>query len=426
MGNPPFIGYSFQDEKQKEEIKTLYVNEAGKMYNGAGKIDYVAGWYMKAAMMMEGTDIQTAFVSTNSITQGDQVITVWKPLFDRYNIHIDFAHRTFRWDSEATKKAHVHVVIVGFSITKNNFIKVIYEAGLVKKVKNINAYLVEAPNVFIQSRSKPLCGVLDMTTGNRPADGGHLIIDKDEYQDFIEQEPLAKKYIKKLAGGSEYIDGEYRYCLWLVDANPAELRKMPLVMDRIRECREDRLQGAPDRQKLASTPTLFRETKNPKRYLVIPATSSEKRKYIPIGYLDADTIPTNAVIMIPNAPIHYLGILTSNVHMSWMRAVAGRLEMRYRYSKKIVYNNFPWPNLTDEQKQKIELTSKAILDSRDLYPESSLADLYDELTMPPELRKAHQENDKAVMEAYGFNWREMTESECVAELMRMYQSLVES
>ena len=424
IGNPPFIGYSNQDTQQKNEMKAIYTDETGKVYKGAGKIDYVAGWFMKAAQLMEGTIIRTAFVSTNSITQGEQVTTVWKPIFDRYNIHIDFAHRAFQWDSETKQKAHVHVVVVGFSVAENKRGKIIYESNLSKKVSNINPYLVEAPTVFIQNRRKPLCNVLEMTTGNRPADGGHLIIKSNEYNNFIKREPMAKKYIKKLTGASEFISGKYRYCLWLVNADPSELRQMPLVMERVKKVKEDRLQGAPDRQKLAETPTLFRETKNPESYLAIPATSSENRKYIPIGFLKDDTIPTNAVIMIPNADMYYLGILISNVHMAWMRAVAGRLEMRYRYSKNIVYNNFPWPEVTNEQKSKIEKTAQQIISTRELYPESSLADLYHELTMPPELRKAHQENDKAVMEAYGMPVGKTTESDSVGELFEMYEKLV--
>ena len=426
MGNPPFVGYSLQSKEQKNDMLSIYVDEKGKPYKTAGKIDYVSAWYFKASQLMEGTAIRTAFVSTNSITQGEQVAGVWKPLYDRFSIHIDFAHRTFRWDSEANLKAHVHCVIVGFSIAENNSEKRLFDNGSDKIVNNINPFLVEAPNTFIENRSTPICDVPKMTTGNRPADGGRLIIEKEEYADFIKREPNAVKYIKKLVGSTEFINNKERYCLWLVGISPAELRKMPEVMKRVDLCRQDRL-NSPDkgRQKLAETPTLFRETNNPESYIIVPAVSSERRKYVPMGFMDSDTISTNLNIIIPNATIYHFGILTSNVHMAWMRTVCGRLKNDYRYSKDIVYNNFPWCSHTAEQKAKIEKTAQAILDARALYPDSSLADLYDELTMPPELRKAHQANDKAVMEAYGFWGKLNTESECVAELMKMYQRLTE-
>ena len=300
-------------------------------------------------------------------------------------------------------------------------------------VDNINFYLVDANNIFVESCSKPICNVPKMTTGNRPADGGHLIIEAEDYDEFIKKEPNAKKYIKKLTGAMEFINNKARYCLWLVDINPKELRNMPEVLKRVEACKEDRLNGAEDRQKLAATPWLFRETKCPDLYVIVPATSSENRKYVPMGFLDSSTIATNSATIIPNANLYDFGILTSNVHMAWMRTVCGRLKSDYRYSKDIVYNNFPWCTPTDEQKEKIEKTAQGILDARELYPECSLADLYDDLTMPPELRKAHQENDKAVMEAYGFYKKDengkrtwLTESETVAQLMEMYQKLTES
>jgi len=423
MGNPPFVGYGLQSKEQKDDMLSIYVDEKGKPYKTAGKIDYVAGWYFKAAQLMHGTNIRTAFVSTNSITQGEQVAGVWKPLYDRFGIHIDFAHRTFRWDSEANIKAHVHCVIVGFSFAANTASRCIYTGSRSQNVESINAYLIEAPVVFIENRNKPLCNVPEMTTGNRPADGGHLILSQEEYEELIKREPNAQKYIKKLIGAAEYINNIPRYCLWLKGANPAEIRKMPYVMSRVESCRLARLNGAPDRQKLAETPTLFREQKNPKSFIVVPATSSERRRYIPIGFLDENTIATNAVIIIPDASIFDFGILTSNIHMAWMRAVCGRLKSDYRYSKDVVYNNFPWPTPTDEQKARIEQTAQAILDARALYPDCSLADLYDEAVMPPELRKAHQQNDKAVMQAYGFWGKLNTETECVAELMKMYQEV---
>lgn len=426
MGNPPFVGYSLQSKEQKADMLAIYVDEKGKPYKTAGKIDYVAGWYFKAAQLMHSTAIRTAFVSTNSITQGEQVASVWKPLYERFGVHIDFAHRTFRWDSEASLKAHVHCVIVGFSEAANAAARIIYDEGSVQKAENINAYLVEAPDIFIESNKLPLCDVPKMTTGNRPADGGHLIIEAAEYDEFVKKEPAALKYIKKLTGAAEFINNKKRYCLWLVGVSPAELRKMPEVMKRVELCRNDRLNATDaGRRKLADTPMLFRETKNPKSYIIVPATSSESRRYIPIGFLDDNTIPTNAAVIIPEADLFNFGILTSNVHMAWMRAVAGRLKSDYRYSKDIVYNNFPWPTPTPAQKERIEKTAQAILDARALYPESSLADLYDELTMPVELRKAHRANDKAVMEAYGFWGRLNSEAACVAELMKLYKALTE-
>lgn len=428
MGNPPFVGYSLQSKEQKNDILSIYVDEKGKPYKTAGKIDYVAGWYFKASKFMQGTAIRTAFVSTNSITQGEQVAGVWKPLYERFSVHIDFAHRTFRWDSEASLKAHVHCVIVGFSVAQNLKKRKLYVDGRFKEVDNINAYLISAPNVFIETRTKPLCNVYKMTSGNRPADGGHLIIEENEYQDFLDNEPKAIPYIRRLSGATEFINNKKRWCLWLVGVSPAELRKMPKVMERIELCKADRLTGADDRKKLAETPALFRETKNPDTAIVVPRHSSENRRYIPFGFIGKDMILTDAAMCIPEAGVYEFGVLESNIHMAWVRAVCGRIKSDYRYSKDIVYNNFPWPTPTEQQKQKIEQTAQAVLDARSLYPDCSLADLYDELTMPPELRKAHRWNDMAVMQAYGFTKDSeayQSESACVAELMKLYQKLVE-
>lgn len=424
MGNPPFVGYSLQSKSQKEDILSIYVDEKGKPYKTAGKIDYVAGWYFKAAQFMVGTSVRTAFVSTNSITQGEQVASVWKPLYDRFGIHIDFAYQTFRWDSEASLKAHVHCVIVGFSNRSTVCLRTLFVGDRKQMVTNINPYLISAPDIFVSSRTKPVCNVSEMTSGNRPADGGHLIIEDDDYEDFIKKDPASAKYIRRLSGATEFINNKKRWCLWLVGVSPTEIRKMPLVMDRIELCRRDRLAGAEDRQKLALTPSLFRETKNPETAIVVPRHSSENRKYIPFGFIGKEMILTDAAMCIPDASVYEFGVLESNVHMAWVSVVCGRIKSDYRYSKDIVYNNFPWPTPTDVQKAKIEQTAQAILDARTLYPDCSLADLYDELTMPPELRKAHQANDKAVMQAYGFWGRLNSESECVAELMKMYQELV--
>lgn len=429
MGNPPFIGYSLQSKEQKEDIRAIYVDEKGKPYKTAGKIDYVSGWYFKAAQMMEKNTIHTAFVATNSITQGEQVAGVWKPLYERFNVHIDFAHRTFIWNSEANDKAHVHCVIVGYSTAASTKPKKLFSDDSFHIVENINAYLTDAPDIFIESRKKPLCNALVMTTGNRPADGGHLIIEANDYDDFIAREPQAKKYIKQLTGATEFINNKERWCLWLVDANISELRKMPLVLERIEACKQDRL-NSPDkgRQKLADTPMIFRETINPSSYIIVPRVSSERRRYIPLGFLDDTIIPTDSATIIENASNYEFGILTSNIHMAWMRAVAGRLKSDYRYSKDIVYNNFPWPHPTEAQKAKIEETAQGILDARAQHAHASLADLYDDTFMPSDLRKAHQENDKAVAAAYGLNKNSpefKSESACVAMLMRMYQALTE-
>ena len=341
IGNPPFVGYSLQSKEQKADILSVFVNHNGKPFKTAGKIDYVAAWYYKAAEMMQGTNIRAALVSTNSITQGEQVAAIWKPLKELFGIHFDFAYRTFRWDSEANLKAHVHCVIIGFSCANNTKGKVIFDNGQQIKADNINAYLIDAPDEFIESRNKPICDVPEMTTGNRPADGGHLIIEADEYDDFIKREPAAKPFIKKLLGSAEFINNKKRWCLWLVDASPAQLRSMPLVMERIQKCKEDRL-ASPDagRRKLAEKPALFRETNNPQKYIIVPSVSSERRRYVPMGFLDENTIPTNLVLIIPSATLYHFGVLESNVHMAWMRVVCGRLKSDYRYSKDVVYNNF--------------------------------------------------------------------------------------
>lgn len=430
LGNPPFVGAQYMTKEQKNDLMTLFPNN-----KHSGELDFVAGWYKKAADFIRNTNTHCAFVSTNSITQGEQVSALWKDLFAD-GLKFDFAYRTFRWDSEANIKAHVHCVIIGFSsrtesqkshseLDSESPKKIFLNESQFIEAKNINGYLLDADNIFIESRSKPLCNVPLISKGCQPTDGGNLIIEEKDYDEFIKKEPNAKKFIKNLVGAQEFINNKKRYCLWLVGANPSELKKMPLVMKRIEACRQMRLASSDKAtQRLAETPTLFREQYNPKTYIIVPSTSSERRRYIPLGFLDDSTISTNLNLIIPDATLYHFGILTSNVHMAWMRAVAGRLEMRYRYSKDIVYNNFPWCNPTEEQKSKIEETAQAILDARAKYPDSSLADLYDETLMPPELRKAHQANDRAVMAAYGFSTK-MTESECVAELFKMYEKLTE-
>ncbi len=422
MGNPPFVGSKYSDKEQKLDMDYVFENNSKIKYR---TLDYVTCWFYLASKYILETEIKCAFVSTNSITQGEQTGIIWKPIIEM-GITINFAHRTFRWDSEASLKAHVHCVIIGFSCKNLVDKKIIFDNGKVLKTNNINPYLVSAPNVFIESRNKPFDLRKKMIAPNKPCDYNNLKIEKNEYTDFISKCPQSKKWIKRMVGAQEFINNKERYCLWLVGCEPSELRSMPLVLERVNKCREDRIKANTEESlKLANTPTLFREQINPKSYLIIPCVSSERRRYIPIGFLDDKTIPVMGTLIIPNADLYDFGILTSNVHMSWTRTVCGRLKSDYRYSKDIVYNNFPLPNPTSQQRDKIEQTAQMILDARAKYPNSSLADLYDELTMPVELRKAHQVNDVAVMEAYGFNWKIMTESECVAELMKMYQLLTE-
>ena len=497
LGNPPFVGYAYQSKEQKDDLESVM--------KGFGKnIDYVAGWYYKAAQMMQGTQIKAALVSTNSITQGEQVTAIWKPMFEHFGMHFDFAYRTFRWDSEANINAHVHCVIIGFSCKKERHTdsqaakaaisitsmqneakphselltqfqkeskkdfplgksnpcgnkKIFLNESQFIEAKNINGYLLDAPDIFIENSKKPLCDVSEMQKGSIPVDGGNLIIEAEDYEDFINKEPQAKQFIKPLVGSEEFINNKKRWCLWLVGANPADLKKCPLIMERVQKVKEMRLASTKEAtRKFADYPTRFMELRQPETdYLLVPRVSSEQRRYIPIGYMPKDVISTDANMVLPNATLYHFGVLTSNVHNAWMRAVAGRLEMRYRYSNTIVYNNFPWPQQfkIDNSKLKMENgkwtlsgedlladkkelsivhsqlsiinTAQAILDARAKYPDSSLADLYDETLMPPELRKAHQANDRAVMAAYGFSTK-MTESECVAELFKMYESLTKS
>ena len=418
MGNPPFIGGMMMTKEQKTDIVALLGD-----VKGVGELDYVVGWYKKAMDYMKGTSVSAAFVSTNSICQGQQAVTMWKPILEN-GIKIIFAHRTFIWDSEAKVKAHVHCVIVGFSYVKKGEC-VIYDYQKRLKANNINSYLMDAPNVFVESRSKPLANVPPMRFGSMPRDGGGFILTDEEKEELIKNEPLAEKWVHPYIGAYEFINNKTRWCLWLVDANPAELKKCPTVMKRVQQIQEFRANSvAAGTRKFAATPTLFCQIAQPdSEYIVVPKVSSERRRYVPMGFLPKEVIASDLVFLIPNATLYNFGILTSNVHMAWMRAVCGRLKSDYRYAKDIVYNNFPWPTPTAEQKVRIEQTAQAILDARTKYPGCSLADLYDEATMPPELRKAHQQNDKAVMQAYGFWGKLNTETECVAELMKMYQLL---
>ena len=421
IGNPPFIGARQMDASQKEDVISIF----GEKWKNVGNLDYVCCWYMKAFQSTRIGHPHIAFVSTNSICQGEQVANLWQPLVEK-GLRIDFAHRTFRWDSEASMKAHVHCVIVGFS-HKNELEKkhLLFDNDKVSKVSHINAYLMDAPDIFVGSRQQSISDVPSIGIGNKPIDGGKYLFTKEEMDNFIKIEPKATQYFKPWYGSEEFIHQKPRYCLWLGGCSPSELRQMPHCMKRIEAVREIRLaSSSAGTRKLADRPTRFHVENMPDtNFIIVPKVSSEKRRYVPMGFMSPDVLASDLVFVIPDATLYHFGILESNVHMAWMRAVCGRLEMRYRYSKDVVYNNFPWPTPTEEQKAKIEKTAQAILDARALYPDSSLADLYDELTMPVELRKAHQENDRAVMQAYGFPIKTMTESQCVAELFKMYQEL---
>jgi len=430
MGNPPFVGYSLQSKEQKADMLNIYVDEKGKPYKTAGKIDYVSAWYFKASQYIQGTSIRCAFVSTNSITQGEQVAGVWKPLYERFGIHIDFAWRTFKWGSESNDAAAVHCVIVGFSSAENpKKPKLFVNEQMKHDTDNINAYLIEAPNVFIDSRSTPISDVAQMVYGNKPTDGGFLFLTPDEKDELLKKEPAAEKYIKRIYGATEYINNKLRYCIWLVDASPSDLMRLPLVLDRVEKVRQFRLDSPKkETQESAGTPTLFQEIRHPKTdYIIVPRHSSENRKYIPFGFVSPDIIVNDAVQMIPNAGLYEFGVLMSNVHMAWVRAVCGRIKSDYRYSKDIVYNNFPWCTPTDEQKAEIERTAQAILDARAQFPDSSLADMYGEkMYLFSNLLKAHQANDVAVMRAYGLSTKgDVTESSCVAFLFEKYREITE-
>ena len=421
MGNPPFVGARLMDASQKSDVNLIFEG-----WKNAGNLDYVCCWYKKAADLMQGTEIRSALVSTNSVSQGESVANLWKPLFEA-GVHIDYAYRTFRWDSEAKIKAHVHCVIIGFSIAPNHAGKILYFGDRAQIVQNINGYLLDADNVFVESRKKPISDVPDIGIGNMPLDGGNYLFTEEEKALFVTIEPAAEKWFRPWIGSHEFINRYFRQCLYLKDCSPNDLRKMPECIKRVEAVRQFRLESSrASTKKLAEYPLSFATTNIPTNdYIVVPKVSSERRKYIPIGLLTPDILASDLVFIIPNVSLYHFGILTSNVHMAWMRAVCGRLKSDYRYSKDVVYNNFPWPAPTDEQRAKIEQTAQAILDARNLYPDCSLADLYDEAAMPPELRKAHQQNDKAVMQAYGFWGKLNTESACVAELMKMYQKLAE-
>jgi hypothetical protein len=406
MGNPPFVGARFMQPMQKEDMHMVF----GELKR-IGTIDYVTAWYKKAADMMESTTIKTAFVSTNSITQGEQVAILWKPLMDR-GIFINFGIPTFKWSNEAKGKAAVHCVIAGFSFEKTE--------------PNINPYLIKAPTVFIESRNTPVCDVPEITTGNQATDDGHFYFDQEEYEAFLQKEPKSKPYIRKALGCEDFIKNRPRYCLWLTDADPQALARMPHVLERIAKVRDYRFASKKEAtRKWAKMPSLFTENRQPvTNFLVIPKVTSETRFYVPIGFMSPDVICNNTVKILPNATLYHFAVITSNVHNAWMRAVCGRMKSDYTYSNDIVYNNFPWPDATEKQKAAIEKLAQGVLDARAQYPNSSLADIYG-LTMPPNLFKAHHALDKAVMKLYGFP-KDISEPEIVASLMEMYQKLVSS
>ena len=432
IGNPPFVGHSIQNAEQKKDMRAIYVDENGKEYSLAGKIDYVAGWYFKASELIFGTAAKVAFVSTNSICQGEQVAGVWKPIYDRFNISIDFAYQTFQWNSEAKDKAAVHCIIVGFSSDTNKGIKKLYtSSNTLELVENISPYLLPGKTIFVESLKKPLGNVSPMYFGSKPTDGGFFFLTPEEREEFVRKEPQSLKYIRKVLGAQEYINNIERYCLWLVDISPEELKNSPMIYERVRKVREFRLSSkAESTRKFADRPTEFKQNAQPETpYLIVPRVSSENRRYVPIGYIQPEVIATDATQIIPNASLYEFGVITSNVHMAWMRTVAGKLKSDYRYSSTIVYNTFPWLEISEQDKQKIELTAKEILNVRAKYSTSSLAALYDDHIMPSDLRTAHQKNDRAVMEAYGMTkivdgkktW--LTESETVARLFEMYEDI---
>ena len=429
IGNPPFLGARLMSSSQKEDMLHVF----GKL-KGVGNLDYVSAWYRKSAELIQDTTVEVALVSTNSITQGEQVAILWKNLMLDFGIVINFGYLPFVWNSEAKDKAKVHCVIVGLSKNSSFEKKLFDSAGQVNKVNNINGYLIDATNIFVEGRTKPLSPVNDMIFGSMPNDNGYLSNYSDEEKEsIVKKYPKSKNFFKRIYGAQEFINNHVRWAIWLYGVSPSEWRGITPIEEAVKNVQNIRLSSNREStKKLGETPYLFGEIRQPNtEYLLVPSTSSENRKYIPMGFMGKDDISTNANLIIPNATLYDFAILTSNVHMAWMRTVAGRLKSDYRYSAKIVYNNFPWPTVTEEQKQFIANTAQGILDARALYSECSLADLYHPTKMPLELIKAHQENDKAVMKAYGMikkvNGRDklMSGSETVARLFEMYQELTE-
>ena len=420
IGNPPFIGARLMNREQKADINLVF--------NGVkniGNLDYVSAWYAKSAeMIQENTDLKVAFVSTNSICQGEQVSILWKYILENKSCKIDFAYRTFKWSNEAKYKAAVYCVIIGFSsVIKKVDKKIIYENdGTFQEAQNINGYLVDVDNVYIESRRKPLCDVIEIGMGNQPIDNGNYLFTKEEMETFIKEEPQSKRYFIKWYGAREFINNSPRYCLYLADEKPNHIKTMPLVMERVENVREFRLKSIRKNTfKLANTPTMFQTINISKdNYLLIPRVTSEKRIYIPIGFMSSNSMASDAVHIMPNANIYHFGILTSNVHNAWMRVIGGRLKGDYRYSKNIVYNNFPWPKTNEEVKIIVSQKAELVLKVRKKYQDWSYADLYDPLFMPKDLLKAHKDLDRAVWEAYGKSWNIDSEADCIKYLMKLY------
>lgn len=421
MGNPPFVGARLMDASQKEDLAQVF----GPDWQGAGDLDYVACWFKRAADFMRDKKVQASFVATNSICQGQQVANLWKPLLTPDGMHINFAYRTFVWDSEATEKAHVYCVIVGFGPGVNHG-GPIFEGDKVTQATNINGYLLNGPNVFIEARTKPLYDVPEMGVGNQPIDDGNYLFTEEERLAFLKKEPNAAPYFHRWYGAEEFINGQVRYCLWLGNCSAAVLGKLPECMKRVEAVRAFRLKSKRKQtQQAANTPRRFFIENMPKgNSVLIPETSSEKREYVPMGFMGPESLCSNAVRLIPDASLYHFGVLTSSAHMAWMRAVAGRLKSDYRYSNKIVYNNFAWPSPSEDQEKKIEATARAILDARSKEAGATMADLYRTASMPDELRAAHKANDRAVLEAYGLS-KDSTEEEIVAHLMKLYSEKVE-
>ncbi len=421
IGNPPFIGSSMMNETQKKEA----VNIFGKI-KLSNSIDYVGAWYHKAAALIQNTFINCAFVSTNSITQGEQVQPLWDKLIHKYDVNINFAYRTFNWSNDAKGKAAVHCVIIGFSQVRQFKEKYIFNAdGTIEIATNINPYLINAPNILVCSRSKVICKVPKMVYGNKPTDDGNFILTESQKEELICADKNIEKYICKYIGSTEFINNKVRYCIWLDDKD-FTWRKINEINKRVQSVQNFRLKSSakPTRDK-AETPYLFFFVSQPKNsYLLVPRVSSKRRKYIPIGFMPPEVIASDSAMIVPDAGLYHFGILTSNVHMAWMRTVAGRLKSDYRYSGNIVYNNFPWPETTPDQQTRIETAAQLVLDARANYPDSSLADLYDPLSMPPDLLKAHKKLDTEVCKAYGTIWKK--EEDCVADLMKMYVDLTKN
>ena len=422
MGNPPFVGARMmaQGSEQKQDIENLF----GKIKD-VQDLDYVCGWYKKAAELIQNTNVQVGFVSTNSICQGSQVPILWSVLLNDYHAHINFAHNTFKWNSESNEKAAVFCVIVGFGVREWKQKRLYSSALQYAEVSNISPYLLPGKDIFVVAQKDTLCNVPKMCFGNQPRDGGFFILSKEEKAELLKQEPVLEKWIRQYMGAEEFINGKQRFCLWLKEASPLDIKQSRVLYERVTAVKNFReASSAKTTQGYAKVPHLFAQLTQPDNvpYLLVPRVSSERRKYVPIGYMPAEVVSSDAVQIIPNASLYHFGVMTSCVHMNWMRVVCGRLKSDYRYSKELVYNCFPWCQPTAEQKAKIETTAQTILDIRAKYADCPFSVLYDETTMPADLRKAHQDNDRAVVAAYGFSIK-MTESECVAKLFEMYQEL---